>query len=65
MQAAGFLPQHPVRLGIDNREVATITANTLGSVSFIIDPALLKLPAGQHTLTLRSMVLTETANFQT
>jgi subtilase family serine protease len=65
MQAAGFLPQHPVRLGIDNREVATITANTLGSVSFVIDPALLKLPAGQHTLTLRSMLLTDTANFQT
>lgn len=65
MAAAGFLPHHPVRLGIDNREVATITANTLGSVSFIVDPALLKLPPGQHTLTLRSMLLTETASFQT
>ncbi|MEO7195014.1 MAG: hypothetical protein ABIZ05_09345, partial [Pseudonocardiaceae bacterium] len=29
--AAGFLPQHPVTLDIDNHQVATLTANTLGS----------------------------------
>ncbi|MGH3832299.1 MAG: S53 family peptidase [Pseudonocardiaceae bacterium] len=63
--AAGFLPQHPVTLDIDNHEVATITANTLGSVAYVIDPALLKLPRGSHTLTLKSMLLTATTNFQT
>ncbi|MGH3853384.1 MAG: S53 family peptidase [Pseudonocardiaceae bacterium] len=63
--AAGFLPQHPVTLDIDNHEVATITANTLGSVSYVIDPALLKLPRGTHTLTLKSMLLMATKNFQT
>ncbi len=63
--AAGFLPQHPVELDIDGNHVATITANTLGSVSYAVDPALLKLSRGAHTLTLKSMLLTATTNFQT
>ncbi|MFZ0118788.1 MAG: S53 family peptidase [Pseudonocardiaceae bacterium] len=63
--AAGFLPQHPVELDIDGKHVATITANTLGSVSYAVDPALVKLTRGAHTLTLKSMLLTATADFQT
>lgn len=63
--AAGFLPQHPVELDIDGHQVATLTANTLGSVSYAVDPVLLKLPRGSHTLTLKSMLLTATSNFQT
>jgi subtilase family serine protease len=62
--AAGFLPQHPVEVQIDGNHVATLTANTLGSVSYAVDPGLLKLPRGAHTLTLKSMLLTATANFQ-
>lgn len=62
--AAGFLPQHPVELQIDGNHIATITANTLGSVSYAVDPAQVKLPRGAHTLTLKSMLLTATANFQ-
>ncbi|MGH3869506.1 MAG: S53 family peptidase [Pseudonocardiaceae bacterium] len=65
MVAAGFLPQHPVKLDIDNHEVATITANTLGSVSYVVDPALLTLSQGKHTLTLKSMLLTATTHFET
>jgi subtilase family serine protease len=61
--AAGFLPQHPVKLTIDDHEVAALTANTLGSVSYLVDPAL--LPRGRHTLTLTSMLLTTTASFET
>jgi subtilase family serine protease len=61
--AAGFLPQHPVELDIDGHQLATITANTLGSVSYAVDPALLKLPQGRHKLTLKSMLLTATTNF--
>jgi subtilase family serine protease len=56
--AAGFLPQHPVELDIDDHKIATITANTLGSVSYVVDPALLKLAPGTHTLRLKSMLLT-------
>jgi Subtilase family len=63
--AGGFLPQHPVKLEIDNHEIATMTANTLGSVSYIVDPALLKLSRGKHTLILKSMLLTATTNFET
>lgn len=65
MVTVGFLPQHPVKLTIDNREVATITANILGSVSYVVDPALLTLSPGKHTLTLTSMLLTETTHFET
>ena len=61
--APGFLPQHPVELDVDGNHVATITANTLGSVSYALDPALFKLPQRTHTVTLRSMLLTATANF--
>ncbi|MGH3772891.1 MAG: S53 family peptidase [Pseudonocardiaceae bacterium] len=65
MQAAGFLPHHPVTLDIDNHEVGVITANTLGSVAYVVDPALLTLSRGTHTLTLKSMLLTATTNFET
>jgi subtilase family serine protease len=63
--AGGFLPQHPVTMDIDGTTIATITANTLGSVTYNIDPTLLALSPGQHTLTLRSLLLTQTANFRT
>lgn len=65
LSADGFLPQHPVELDIDDHQVATITANTMGSVSYIVDPALLKLSRGTHTLTLKSMLLTATTNLGT
>ncbi|MGH7881332.1 MAG: S53 family peptidase [Candidatus Dormibacteraceae bacterium] len=64
MSAAGFLPQHPVEFDIDSHQVAALTANALGSVSYIVDPSLLKLSAGRHTLTLKSLLFTATANFR-
>jgi subtilase family serine protease len=60
----GFLPSHPVKLAIDGKAVATLTANTLGVVTYMIDPARLKLPAGRHTVTLTGMLLTQTAHFR-
>ncbi|MBW0010676.1 MAG: S8 family serine peptidase, partial [Pseudonocardiales bacterium] len=63
--AAGFLPRHPVKLDIDDHEVATITANTLGSVAYVVDPTLPALSRGRHTLILKSMLLTATTDFQT
>lgn len=62
--AGNFLPHHPVTLNIDNHQVTTIMANTLGSVAYLIDPALLRLARGTHTLTLTSMLLTATTTFQ-
>ena len=61
--APNFLPGHPVRFAVDGHTVATLTANSLGDVTYMIDPALLKLSPGQHSVTLSSMLLTETAAF--
>jgi subtilase family serine protease len=62
--AGGFIPLHPVQLDIDGQAVRTLTANTLGSVTFQVDPTALALAAGQHTITLHSMLLDETVNFR-
>ena len=61
----GFLPGHPVVLSIDGQQVATLTASTSGYVTYMIDPARLKLAPGSHTVQLRSMLVTATATFST
>lgn len=63
--AGGFIPQHPVRFAIDGKQIATLTANNLGDVTSEIDPAALGLTAGQHTVTLHSMLLDQSAGFRT
>ncbi|WP_169739895.1 S53 family peptidase [Actinospica robiniae] len=63
LSASGFLPEHPVDLRIDGHTVATLTADAKGNVAYGLDPAALKLPAGSHTLSLRSMLITEQATF--
>jgi hypothetical protein len=62
--AGNFLPMHPVRLSVDGRAIATLTANELGDVTSMISPAALGLAAGIHTVTLTSMLLTETGTFR-
>jgi hypothetical protein len=59
----GFLPRHPVVLSIDGTAITTLTASTLGYVTYMIDPATLQLPPGKHVVTLSSMLLTETGKF--
>jgi hypothetical protein len=61
---SGFLPQHPVELDVDNRKVAILTANGTGTVSYRLDPASHALTEGEHTLALKSMLLTATAPFR-
>ncbi|HEX5120280.1 MAG TPA: S53 family peptidase [Pseudonocardiaceae bacterium] len=63
--AGGFIPQHPVQVSVDGKQVATLTANNLGDVTSQIDPAALSLAAGQHTVTLHSMLLDESVGFRT
>jgi subtilase family serine protease len=63
--AGGFLPTHPVRLSIDGKFIATLSANPLGDVTYMISPALLRLAAGRHRVSLASMLITETASFST
>ncbi len=59
----GFLPLHPVTFTIDGKTIATLTANTLGDVTYMINPSLLGLSPGKHTAQLSGMVLTTTAGF--
>jgi hypothetical protein len=59
----GFLPNHPVSFTIDGRAIATLTANALGDVTYMIDPSMLGLPPGKHTARLSGMVLTTTTSF--
>jgi subtilase family serine protease len=59
----GFLPLHPVTFTIDGKTIATLHANTLGDVTYMISPSLLKLSAGKHTVQLSGMVLTTTVSF--
>jgi subtilase family serine protease len=59
----GFLPLHPVTFSIDGKTVATLTANTLGDVTYMINPSMLGLSAGKHTAQLSGMLLTTTNSF--
>jgi subtilase family serine protease len=61
--AGGFLPSHPVRMTIDGKFIAKLTANPLGDVTYMISPALLHLRAGGHVVSLASLLITETASF--
>jgi subtilase family serine protease len=63
--AGGFLPGHPVHLTVDGQPVATLTATPLGTVTGMIDPAALNLPAGSHQLQLSSLLITQTGTFRT
>jgi len=64
MAAGGFLPEHPVRLLIDGRFVRTLTASGRGAVSYVIRPGRLGLARGPHTITLISMLITQTLSFR-
>jgi subtilase family serine protease len=61
--AGGFLPGHPVKMSIDGKAVATLTVGDLGTVTFMIDPGLLTLAPGEHTVRLSSLLLTKTGRF--
>ena len=59
--AGGFLPHYPVVLSIDGHEVAKLTANSLGDVTYMIDAARLHLSGGSHQVSLQSMLITKSA----
>jgi subtilase family serine protease len=59
----GFLPNHPVTFTIDGKNIATLTADTLGDVTYMIDPSMLGLSPGKHTAQLSGMLLTTTTSF--
>jgi subtilase family serine protease len=61
--AGGFLPGHPVQMSIDGSPVATLTVGDLGTVTYMIDPSLLNLAPGEHTVQLSSLLLNKTGTF--
>jgi hypothetical protein len=62
--AGNFLPMHPVTLSVDGKTVATLTANELGDVTYMIDPTALGLSSGVHTVSLSSILMTDTGTFR-
>jgi hypothetical protein len=61
--AGGFLPGQQVGMSIDGKAVATLTVGDLGTVTYMIDPSLLKLGPGEHTIQLSSLLLNKTGRF--
>ncbi len=59
--ARGFLPHYPVVFSIDGHKVATLTANSLGDVTYMIDAARMHLSGGSHHVSLQSMLITKSA----
>ncbi len=57
----GFLPHYPVKLMIGSHKVATLTANPLGDVTYMIVPGRLGLKAGTYKVTLGSMLIDKSA----
>src|SRR6185437_8028021 len=64
LTAKGFLAGHPVVLAIDNHNVATLKANSQGTVTFTIRPAALHVGRGRHIISLSSMLITSTDSFR-
>jgi subtilase family serine protease len=64
LTARGFLADHPVVLAIDNHKIATLKANSQGTVTFTIKPAALHLGRGRHIISLASMLITSTDSFR-
>jgi subtilase family serine protease len=63
LEAGGFLPGHTVTLTIDGKAITTLHASTLGDVTYMVSPSLLSLPGGSHSVSLDSLLITETASF--
>ncbi len=59
----GFLPDHPVTLSVDGTALATVTADTSGNITYAFRPQDKQLAPGQHTLTVHSLLLDQTATF--
>ena len=64
LTAEGFLPLHPVTLYIDHHKIRTLHADNHGSISYLIRPSALGLPAGRHVTDLVSMLITTTDTFR-
>lgn len=58
-----FLPRHPVVLSVDGKAIATLSADSLGDVTSMLDPTSMGLQPGTHTVSLASLLLVEKGTF--
>ncbi|HUN31130.1 MAG TPA: S8 family serine peptidase, partial [Trebonia sp.] len=63
LRAGGFLPGHAVTLTIDGKAITTLQVSPLGNVTYMIGPSLLRRPGGPHSVSLGSLLITETGRF--
>jgi hypothetical protein len=63
LSAGNFLPGHPIKVLIDGKLITTLTADSGGSVSYVIRPSSLGLASGSHKVKLNSMLLDQSASF--
>ena len=57
--ARGFLPAHPVTVSTGGAALAKVTADAAGNVTYTLVPSAQHLTAGQHTITLTGLLLTQ------
>jgi len=63
VMSSGFLPGHPVRISADGTPLVTITPATSGNINYGFTPASKNLGTGRHTLSIDSMLLTQSKTF--
>ena len=61
--STGFLPGHPVTITVDGAMLATVTADTSGNINYAFTATSKALATGPHTLTVGSLLLTQSAGF--
>ena len=61
--STGFLPDHPVVISVDGTQLATVTADTSGNISYSFRAADKGFAAGQHKLSISSLLLAQSKTF--
>jgi subtilase family serine protease len=61
--STGFLPDHPVVISVDGTQLATVTADTSGNISYSFRAADKGFAAGKHKLSISSLLLAQSRTF--
>lgn len=61
--STGFLPDHPVVISVDGTQLATVTADSSGNISYSFRAADKGFAAGQHKLSISSLLLAQSKTF--
>jgi hypothetical protein len=61
--STGFLPEHPVTVSVDGKQVETVYADGTADLDFTLPLASLRLRPGSHSIELGGMLLSQTIPF--